>query len=246
MIVELASVFAILGKRALKTVAKERISRWFWSVVLGELFDSSTDTSLARDVPDIVNWIDDKGGPPQSISEAVFLEERFHSLRSRNAAAYKGIHALLMRHGCRDFVQNVEADIMTFFDYGIDIHHIFPRAWCEKQQIDSNRFNSIVNKTMLFAGTNKEVGGNAPSVYLRKIEKKHGVSQDVLDDILRSHLIEPRHLRADDFESFFQARRQALSKIVSEAMGKTVVTEVGSNEPEFGEDPEDNGVAWEV
>ena len=234
LIVGLASTFAILGREARTTTAKEKIGRWFWSVTLGELFGSSTETRLARDVPELVDWIRDQGPRPQALDEAVFQQERLRSLRIRIriSAAYKGIHALLMRHGCRDFKTNRPTDIMTFFNDRIDIHHIFPQAWCKKRNIPPAVFNSIVNKTPLSKASNISIGGDAPSVYLRRIEEQEGVSTVVLDDILRSHLIEPEYLRNDDFESFFGARMLALSEIVGEAMGKPVVAEAGTDETE--------------
>ncbi len=67
--------------------------------------------------------------------------------------------------------------------------------------------------------SNISIGGDAPSLYFRKIEEQEGVSPFVLDDILQSHLIEPGHLRNDDFNDFFDARVLALSEIVADAMG---------------------------
>lgn len=243
LIVGLASTFAILGRVARTTAAKEKIGRWFWSVTLGELFGSSTETRLARDVPELVGWIRDQGPRPQALDEAVFQQERLRSLRIRISAAYKGIHALLMRRGCRDFKTNRPTDIMTFFNDRIDIHHIFPQAWCKKRKILPAVFNSIVNKTPLSKASNISIGGDAPSVYLRRIEEQEGVSTDVLDDILRSHLIEPEHLRNDDFESFFGARMQALSDLVGEAMGKPVVAEAGTDETERHVEFEEDEIA---
>ena len=243
LIVGLASTFAILGREAQTTVAKEKIARWFWSVTLGELFGSSTETRLARDVPELVEWIRDQGPRPQALDEAVFQQERLRSLRIRVSAAYKGIHALLMRSGCRDFKTNRPTDIMTFFNDQIDIHHIFPQAWCGKRDIPPAVFNSVVNKTPLSKASNSSIGGDAPSVYLRRIEEQEGVSPIVLDDILRSHLIEPEHLRTDDFEAFFDARMRALSEIVADAMGKSVVAEVGADETERDVELEDDEIA---
>ena len=119
------------SREAMTTAAKEKIAHWFWSVTLGELFGSSTETRLARDVPELVDWIRDRGPRPRALDEAVFQQERLRSLRMRISAAYKGIHALLMHHGCRDFKTNRPTDIMTFFNDQIDIHHIFPQAWCK-------------------------------------------------------------------------------------------------------------------
>ena len=243
LIVGLASTFAILSGEARTTAAKEKIARWFWSVTLGELFGSSTESRLARDVPELVDWIGDQGPKPRALDEAVFQQERLRSLRIRLSAAYKGIHALLMRHGCRDFKTNRPTDIMTFFNDRIDIHHIFPQAWCKGQDIPPAVFNSIVNKTPLSKASNSSIGGDAPSVYLRRIEQQEGVLPVVLDDILRSHLIEPEHLRNDDFESFFDARIQALSRIVAEAMDKPVVAETGTDEVERDVEIEDDEIA---
>jgi hypothetical protein len=45
-------------------------------------------------------------------------------------------------------------------------------------------------------------------------------------------LIEPAHLRNDDFEAFFEARMSALAGIVAAAMEKSIVDEQGTNEAE--------------
>jgi len=43
-----------------------------------------------------------------------------------------------------------------------------------------------------------------------------------MNAILRSHFIDPEALRSDDFSGFFEKRREALLKLVEEAMGKTI------------------------
>jgi hypothetical protein len=121
---------------------------------------------------------------------------------------------------------------MTFFNDRIDIHHIFPQDWCKKNDIKPSVFNSIVNKTPLSKRSNILIGGDAPSIYLRRIEQKQGLSSEKLDKILRSHFIKPHFLRNDDFEGFFRSRLEKLAGIVGEAMGKMVVQGDGTNEPE--------------
>ena len=232
LVTGLASTFAILGAEGRSAAAKEKIARWFWSVTLGELFGSSTESRLARDVVELVEWVRGAETRPRALDEAVFQEERLRTLRTRVAAAYKGIHALLMRSGCKDFITGRPTEIMTFFNDRIDIHHVFPQAWCKSQGIAPAVFNSIVNKSPLSRSSNASIGGDAPSVYLRRIEERDGVSSAKLDEILRSHLIDPGHLRTDDFDAFFDGRLKALSGLVADAMGKPVVAETGTNEPE--------------
>jgi hypothetical protein len=233
LIVALASVFAILGGKAQTAAAKQQLSQWFWSVTLGELYGSTTESRLARDVPELVEWIGAHGTKPRSLDEALFQRDRLRSLQSRLAAAYKGIHALLMRHGCQDFITGRGADLMTFFDDKIDIHHVFPQDWCKKKGIKPEVFNAVINKTPLSKKSNIAIGGDAPSVYLKRIEDTQGISPKDLDDILRTHLIEPLHLRNDDFDAFYEARSQALASLVSSAMGKPVVEDHGDNEKEL-------------
>ncbi len=232
-IVGLASAFAILGKTAQTVAAKEKIARWFWSVTLGELYGSTTESRLARDVPELVDWIGGTGAKPRAIDEAVFQKDRLRTMRSRQSAAYKGLHALMMRRGCLDFITGRPAELMTFFNDRIDIHHVFPQDWCKKQNLPPDLFNSIVNKTPLSKESNIAIGGDAPSAYLNRIEKKQNLSSAELDAILRTHLIEPTHLRNDDFQAFFAARIRALADVVAEAMDKAVVEERGANEDEL-------------
>lgn len=221
--VALAATFALLPPALRNAVTTARIAQWFWSGVLGEFYGSATETKIARDVPDLLGWLD--GGPmPRTISDTSLQGSRLDTLRSRLSAAYKGFHALLMRSGCRDFVTGQAVNTMTVFNDAIDIHHIFPRAWCDRQKppVHPGRYNSVVNKTALSKATNIALGGDAPSVYLSRIEKKHGLSSQLLDEILRSHLIDPALLRADDFEGFYQARKAALAKLAEDAQGKPV------------------------
>jgi len=151
-------------------------------------------------------------------------------------ASDKGLHALLMKGGCRDFITGRPTDLMTFFNDDIDIHHVFPQAWCKKQGIEKGVFDAIINKTPLSKLSNISVGGDAPSVYLKRIEEKQGIAAADLDAILRTHLIEPAHLRADDFKAFYEARSKALAELVAGAMQKPVVEEAGTNEAEQEDD----------
>jgi len=229
--VSLAATFALLPPHLRNAVATDKLAQWYWAGVLGEFYGSATDTKVARDVPELLAWLDG-GTVPRTVGDTSFQAMRLDTLRSRLSAAYKGFHALLMRSGCRDFITGKGVETMTVFSDALDIHHIFPRAWCEKQGIPPQRYNSIINKTALSKTTNITVGGNAPSFYLTRIQDKHGLTPAALDDILRSHLIDPATLRADDFEAFWRARKLALADLAAGAQGKPVP--VDDYEPDEG------------
>jgi hypothetical protein len=239
----LAAILAALGDRADGNGVWSKIARWYWCGVFGELYGGAIETRFAKDLPEVLAWID--GGPePSTVTEATLVPARLLTLRTRNSAAYKGLHALLMLDGGLDFRTGFPIDVQTYFDEKIDIHHLFPQKWCEEHDIDPKRRDCVVNKAPLSARTNRKIGGNAPSAYLPTVQKSAGIDLDRMDAILRSHLIEPGALRADDFDAFFQARAAALLERIEEAMGKPVAGELV--EPDAPEDTEDEAEAEEV
>ena len=115
--------------------AQKKLAQWYWCGVLGELFGSAVKTRFARDLPDIVDWVRTNNVLPKTVEDANFSPTRLYTLRTRNSAAYKGIHALLMRQGCLDFRTGQSIEEQLYFDDSVDIHHIFPYDWCEKTEL---------------------------------------------------------------------------------------------------------------
>lgn len=177
-LVPLAAIRATIGDEIDNLGIFNRIRQWYWSGVLGELYGGAIETRFARDLEQVVEWVTDDGPPPGTVSAASFNSSRLLTLRTRNSAAYKGIYALLMREGCLDWQKHKPITLASFFDYRIDIHHIFPKAWCTKAEndVDPARRESIVNKTAISFDTNRSVGGRPPSEYLPTLQKKASVS----------------------------------------------------------------------
>ena len=155
-----------------------------------------------------------------TIQQALFTESWLLTLRSRRGAIFKAVAVLLRNEGVLDFITGEKITDTKYFEEEVDVHHIFPKAWCEREQIDSKRYNCFVNKTPLSMRTNRVLGSMAPSKYLEKLEEM-GASRERLDQILRSHLIDPDCLRNNDFERFFHLRQQALMTMIYKAMGKS-------------------------
>lgn len=230
-LVPLAAIFAETGSKAEHTAYRDKIARWFWCGIFGELYGGGVESRFAKDIVEVPAWLD--GGPePSTVSEGVFRPERLQAMRTRQSAAYKGISALLMREGAKDFRTGQKYDISVFFDEGVDIHHIFPQYWCQAQKIDAKVYDTVVNKTPLSYRTNRIIGGVAPSSYLAKLEAGRiaadgkievpSISSSTLDAYLISHCISPEHIRADDFDSFMQSRRKALLGLIAGATGHSV------------------------
>lgn len=247
-LVPLAAIRVVMGGDADLHGPRDRLVQWFWSGILGELYGGTIETRFVRDVEQVPAWA--RGEPdaavPRTVQDASFVESRLHSLRTRNAAAYKGIYALLLGEGAHDWMTDKALDKAQYASLAVDIHHIFPQHWCQQNGIDDERRESIVNKTAIAYATNRSIGGVAPSRYLPAIEKKAQIDADRLDTLLSGHLVPAARLRADDFDGFFEERRELLCGLVETAMGKPVQRDVAAGAPQEASEEFDASVVAET
>lgn len=239
-VVPLAAILADIGEAWEHEANRAKLEKWYWNGVFGELYGSAVETRIARDFMEVPIWLAG-GAEPSTVSETMFRADRLKTMRMRLSAAYKGMNALLMKEGAKDFRSGQNFDHTVFFGEGVDIHHVFPKDWCKKNSISPKVFDSIINKTPLFYRTNRIIGGAAPSEYLAKLEKGNAKSPPIdpvkLDSYLASHLINPSLLRADKFDEFMADRQKRLLDLIERATGKA---SYAGSVPEEGEDAEED------
>lgn len=223
-VVPLAAVMTLLGERWLEPRIYEKLARWYWCGVLGELYGGAVETRIANDVDELMQWFDDDNLIPRTVTDASFQPERLYSLRTRNSAAYKAINVLVLREGAQDFFWKAGIQELDAQEIALDIHHIFPRNWCVKKGLQSKEYESIINKTPISYKANRKIGGDAPSKYLKRIQKDPQVqiNNQEMNSIVSSHSIPAERLREDDFKGFMEERRQSLLGLIGKVMGKDV------------------------
>jgi hypothetical protein len=225
-LVPLSAVYAILGDEADNISIKKKIMQWYWCGVFGELYGGANETRYALDFPQLIAWINNEISinDVKTIYDASFNPSRLHTLRTRNSAAYKGIYALFMNEQAKDWIDGSTIGFTNYFAESIDIHHIFPKNWCLKAEnnIPSNDFDCIINKTPLSARTNRIIGGDAPSSYLPRLENRLETDKNGLSELLKTHLINAEAIYSDDFYAFFEDRKKNILKLISIAMNKEI------------------------
>lgn len=223
-LVPLAAVLSHLQERWLEPKVNDKLCQWYWCGVLGELYGGAVETRIANDLEELLAWIMLEGELPRTIYEAAFQPSRLYTLRSRLSAAYKGLTTLILREGARDFFWKATIQELDHEEVAIDIHHIFPKTWCDGHGIKPSVYNSIINKTPISYKANRMIGGKEPASYLFAIQghKQVGLEQAAMDIILVSHRIAPDALRANDFETFYCRRKEELLTLVEHAMRKTI------------------------
>ncbi|MBP7069543.1 MAG: DUF262 domain-containing protein [Methanothrix sp.] len=223
-LIPLSAIFAVLGGKSENAGVRDKLVRWYWCGVLGELYRGIPESRFVRDLKEVLNWIKDDRLEPTTIIESNFSAKRILDLKDRRSAAFKGIYSLLLQNGAKDFLSDITIDIENYFNTNIDIHHIFPKKWCERN-VDSydDRCDCIVNKTPLSNKTHTKIGDRSTEEYLRILEKEGKIKPSRMDDILKSHLIKPSALRSNNFEEFFSEREKNLLKIIESATGKQIL-----------------------
>ena len=223
-LVPLAAVLTRLGERWLEPRIYDKLTRWFWCGVLGELYGGAVETRIANDYEELLGWFEADAALPRTVREANFQPDRFDTLRSRLSAAYKGINVLVLREGAKDWYWKATIQELDTDEIALDIHHIFPRRWCEGKKIGRERYDSILNKTPISYIANRKIGGEAPSRYLPRIQReKHvALNDSEMDELLISHALTADLLRRDAFDDFVEDRRRRLSRLIEAAMGKPV------------------------
>lgn len=228
-LIPLSVAFAIDKNLWFNAKNKEKLTQWYWCGVFGELYGGANETRYVTDVQGLIKWTQNDDELPDTVQRSNFFATRLHQLSTRNSAAYKGVMALILKNHCKDFISGSEMDFASYVGEATDIHHIFPANHCEKEKIDIKQWNSVINKTPIYARTNRIIGGYAPSKYLNSIEKNHGVTKEKLDEYLKSHLIDVDAIRSDDFATYFTNRAEAIYDLIEKATGKDVAGRENAN-----------------
>ena len=185
-----------------------KLSKWYWCGVFGELYGSANETRY--------NIL------PDTVSRSSFHVMRLLSLQTRNSAAYKGVMALLLQDEPLDFLTAGKMTVATYTSENTDIHHIFPASYCEKQNLPREKWNSVINKTMIYASTNRSIGGVAPSRYIQAI-LNHKIEKEELVRAISTHKINFNLLNEDNFDEFIIDRAIKLADRIEQAIGKDVM-----------------------
>ena len=197
----------------------EHLAQWYWCGVFGELYGGANEARFALDIANFFEWIGN-GKLPDTVTRCNFQPTRLLSMQTRNSAAYKGIMALILQDSPLDFMSGNKMDIASYLDEDTDIHHIFPQAFCESKY-PKNKWNSVVNKTPIYASTNRSIGGRAPSEYIRTMRNK-GLNEETIVKAISSHKIDYALLASDNFNDYFIDRAIRLLDRIEAATGKNI------------------------
>lgn len=222
-LVPMAAIFAQLkatGKD--NAAARKKIRQWYWCCVFSESYKDGQGSRYVKDIVQVMRWIE-KREEPEIIRKTQIVAGRLLGVSSIRSAAYKGMISLILKNGATDFLAGKSMSSEVSFAESVEVHHIFPKKYCEAHGFPKAKYDSIANKTLILKGTNKFIGGDPPSIYLGKIDRQPGLSSAEVDEILERHFIDAALCRADKFDAFISDRANKIFDTIEQLTGRTVV-----------------------
>lgn len=232
MLAPLAAIYAKVGspKSARAGLHRERLKQWFWCAVFGQVYEGSPNSKAAKDVTEVVPWLDG-GATPESIASFRFDPTVLRDVTPRQRAIYRGTMCMILCGGARDFHTQAVITGKLMADEGIDDHHLFPAAYLERLGVGpARRRDCVLNRTLIDRTTNQMISDRAPSDYLAEIR---GTTGFPFEAVLTSHGLPvgaDSALLRDDFEAFLEWRQAHLWTAIQRFTGAT-----GAAQPEAGD-----------
>lgn len=218
----MAAVFAHSGDETNTIRARDNFKRWYWTTVLNESYGSRvTDEQIAADFVKLIKALPTTNGNQDLLNGGRPFDSSRLSHDRQKTLTIAIQNMLAKEKQTKDWIKGRPMDGNT--GEKSEMHHIFPKKWCIQNKIAEAKRESVANLSLIDANTNNIIGGKAPSKYLPELQKKAGITEKEMNDILESHLIPIKALREDNFEKFHFERAENLKQMVSEIIGNDKV-----------------------
>ena len=220
-LIPLATILSVLKLRGKNNAASlEKVRKWYWCGVFGEAYRDGHLARFVKDITQVMKWID-SDETPDIIKNTQISAPKLMKYKDIKSAAYKGMISIIFRNGATDFLSGKKMNVSANFSESIDDHHIFPKKYCEDNEIPKEKYDSIANKTPILSGTNQKIGKKSPSVYIRDFEKS-GIKSQLINNSLRSHFADPELCRMNNFDAFIIDRAQKILDEIQKLTGRDI------------------------
>ncbi|WP_291314720.1 DUF262 domain-containing protein [Corynebacterium sp. UBA2622] len=237
-IVSLAAILARLSadKDALDQRGIDRLNQWFWCGVLGELYGAHAPTIRSgSDVDEVTPWAaGETDRIPRTVADASFSQSRLLTA-GPESGVYRGLYALIMGRGARDWRTGLAFDAAAFRDLDPRFNQVFPRGYCDSRGVDAQLAGSVLNRTPMGIRTQVLMEDNGPKRYLPRLQSKSLLEDEEFDAMLAGHLLDPTLLLASDHDAFFRDRLRRLTGAVEYSIGKPVDRDLENGGDTMGE-----------
>ena len=200
-----------------KASMQRRITQWVLAAGFKRRYTEGTDVTQREDISSTGPWAVGKSDDvPAFVTEPWIITDEVLST-SANSSRGKAMMLCLRLNDWKDPMLNQDA---------VDSHHVFPAAYLRSMDYTTQEANRFLNRTWLSKSTNQSIGSKKPSEYITQnlipsIASRENLNpmeaRTALMKVFEGHLIDHdafAALEADDYESFLNARAEALGRFL--------------------------------
>ena len=199
----------------------KKIDKWYWCAVISQDYSGSSDSIMAKDYKEMIEWFGDDKKVPERIKKvnSVFIEENLNleRIRNTNNSQYCTILNVLAKKSAKDFFTG--RILGNYPIEEINDHHIFPIK--SGLKLSESKIDSILNRTLLLQETNIKIKNKKPSQYYKEILEKIKDEKQV-EKIMETHFISPKalkYLKEDNFDDFLKERNKTIKEEIKKTIG---------------------------
>ncbi len=214
LIVPLSAFFATNKSEGFKytSTQREKLIKWFWRSVFSRRYSAGVNDKQEFDIKEMLLLKENSDYDfkfPSSEIKIDFIQNVF----STGTANSKAFILMLSSMNPKSFLSgaNIDLDKVLKKINKNEFHHIFPKAYLEKQGIERQKINSLANFCFLTRGDNNEISNSVPEEYVKKIDKTK------YDEYIKSALI-PDNFHTKKFEEFLSDRELLLKSKATSLM----------------------------
>jgi hypothetical protein len=207
-----------------QVAAWDKIRRWYWCASFGQRYEGPVNTLNAADFRQLLAWFNDDAAIPEAVASFSVDQLDLRAARRQRSALYRAVICLTIAHGARDFHtgKRITADLLHDPELHIEDHHVVPSGFLKKLDPPQPREDSVLNRSLIDAGTNRVIRDRPPKEYLSEIADAVGAER--LEEILDSHFLpsgEGSALYRNPFEvePFLMQREELLLPAIAAATG---------------------------
>jgi hypothetical protein len=213
-LVAITKFYSISG--AITSQQIKALKQWFWKTSFSDRYSTGMTTNkMNLDVEAIVKIRSNDFSVLNLYSHNMTKQEFLNTQFSKANSLTRALILLMAQFNPKDLVLSTAIDLgqsLSEFNRK-QYHHVFPKAFLEKQGVQYNKINCLLNFCFLPADSNKKISDKEPSDYMFNL-----VSQHDFKEILESNLIpiDRTIYLKNDYNEFLDKRSDRIMYIITE------------------------------
>lgn len=206
------------------TEAKEKLKKWFWRAALRRESGGALNKA-GMDFRKVCDWIfRNEDEVLKELTVGLYLRNIKIADNNRKSRELKVILHLLRKDG-----GGKESFGNEFSGEELEVHHIFPKSWCDSRRIEQEHYNSVANLVEVPESIHKPLSSNSPKYLFQTLVDPESVGpkwkdikkieEEKVKDIFKKNKMNKELLAENDFKNFIEDREKKLTKLVEQAVG---------------------------